>query len=158
MPLPAAGLGRQKKLLNGAQFRQVFRHKNSVHGKHFGVHGTGNSEPYSRLGITVSKRVSKKAVQRNRIKRQIRESFRMHQKDLGPREVVVVPLKAEAENARKPRARGRKLCIDKFVLVRLFGPFGLWDHIACGGCLRFVRACGCLVFQVIQFAAKKHNG
>ena len=99
MPLPAAGLGRQKKLLNGAQFRQVFRHKNSVHGKHFGVHGTGNSEPYSRLGITVSKRVSKKAVQRNRIKRQIRESFRMHQKDLGTLDIVVIAKTGAAQAA-----------------------------------------------------------
>ena len=101
MPLSAAGLGRQKKLLNGAQFRQVFRHKKSVHGKHFGVHGTGNSEPYSRLGITVSKRVSKKAVQRNRIKRQIRESFRMRQNNLGKLDIVVIAKTgaAQASNA-----------------------------------------------------------
>lgn len=33
---------------------------------------------FSRLGITVSKRVSKRAVDRNQIKRHVREVFRRH--------------------------------------------------------------------------------
>jgi len=44
---------------------------------------------HARLGVTVSKRVSPKAVARNRIKRQIRESFRHHQDLLAGLSLVV---------------------------------------------------------------------
>lgn len=37
------------------------------------------NDGHARLGVTVSRRVSRGAVGRNRIKRQIRESFRVHQ-------------------------------------------------------------------------------
>ncbi len=80
MPHTAAGLGHQQKLLNSAEFKAVFSHKSSVHGKFFSVHAVRNSLGFPRLGLTVSRRVSKKAVQRNRIKRQIRESFRLNRK------------------------------------------------------------------------------
>lgn len=43
---------------------------------------TKNDLPISRFGFIVSKKVSKKAVQRNRIKRLLRESIRLKQKDL----------------------------------------------------------------------------
>ncbi len=45
----------------------------------FVVHLKRNGLGYSRLGLCVSRRVSKKAVERNRIKRAIRESFRKHE-------------------------------------------------------------------------------
>ena len=96
MPPAAAGLGRRRKLLHKDQFRQVFRCKTSVYAPFFGVHAAPNAGPFSRLGLTVSKRrVSKKAVQRNRIKRQIRESFRLNQSVLattppGTMDVVVI--------------------------------------------------------------------
>lgn len=45
---------------------------------------------YPRLGLVVSKKVSKKAVQRNRIKRQIREAFRYSQGQLSDMDFIVV--------------------------------------------------------------------
>ncbi len=75
----AAALGRQQKLLDSAQFTAVFSNKTTVHGRYFSVHAASNTLGFCRLGLTVSRRVSKKAVQRNRIKRQIRESFRLNQ-------------------------------------------------------------------------------
>lgn len=44
----------------------------------------------SRLGITVSKSCSKRAVDRNRLKRIIRESFRLYKNQLGPLNIVVI--------------------------------------------------------------------
>ena len=41
------------------------------------------------LGVTVSKKVSKRAVDRNRIKRQVREFFRHHQADLTGAHIVI---------------------------------------------------------------------
>ncbi len=49
-----------------------------------------NGMALARLGLAVSRRVSSKAVDRNRIKRQIRESFRQHQTLLQGLDVVVV--------------------------------------------------------------------
>lgn len=45
---------------------------------------------HARLGISVSRRVSPKAVVRNRIKRQIREVFRHYQQELAGLDVVVL--------------------------------------------------------------------
>lgn len=45
---------------------------------------------HARLGVSVSRRVSLKAVERNRIKRQVRESFRLYQSTLRGIDVVVV--------------------------------------------------------------------
>ena len=44
-----------------------------------------------RLGLAVSRRVSSRAVDRNRIKRQIRESFRLNRDLLPPVDIVVIP-------------------------------------------------------------------
>jgi len=41
------------------------------------------------LGVTVSKKVSRRAVDRNRIKRQIREFFRHHQTELRNAKLVI---------------------------------------------------------------------
>jgi ribonuclease P protein component len=49
-----------------------------------------NSEAHPRLGITVAKKRVKLAVQRNRIKRCVRESFRHHANDLPNVDIIVV--------------------------------------------------------------------
>lgn len=68
----------------------------------------------ARIGITVSRRVSPRAVTRNRIKRQIRESFRLHQVKFPGLDVVVV--------ARAPAATA-----DNRVLARSLG--GHWERL-----------------------------
>ena len=110
MPLSAANLGgpgslmrlgRQNKLLTSAQFQAVFGQKKSLHGKFFSIHARLNELGRPRLGITVSKRVSKRAVQRNRIKRQIRESFRLFDADLLSYDYIVVAKNGGAEQLNK---------------------------------------------------------
>ena len=49
-----------------------------------------NSKSHARLGMAVPKRQLKRAVDRNRIKRLIRESFRKHQAQLQGLDVVVL--------------------------------------------------------------------
>lgn len=56
----------------------------------FGVYAVSNPYPHGRLGIVVSRKVSPRAVVRNRVKRQIREAFRHYQKNLGGLDIVVV--------------------------------------------------------------------
>ena len=61
-----------------------------MHGRHFRIHVTDSHFQYPRLGLVVSKKASKKAVQRNRIKRQIREAFRHSQDRLSDMDFIVV--------------------------------------------------------------------
>jgi len=65
-----------------------------------------NSAGGVRIGVTVSRRVSTKAVSRNRIKRQIRESVRVNQAMFPDIDIVVVarPAAASATNARLTQA------------------------------------------------------
>jgi ribonuclease P protein component len=59
----------------------------------------------ARIGITVSRRVSPRAVTRNRIKRQIRESFRLHQVNFPGLDIVVVARTSAATAANHVLAR-----------------------------------------------------
>lgn len=61
-----------------------------------------NDGPSARLGLAVSKKVSKSAVQRNRIKRLVRESFRQHHAALPAIDIVAMarPGAAGCDNAR----------------------------------------------------------
>ena len=78
------------RLLNGKQFSTVFDTKRRLHGACFSLHVASNEFGYARLGLAVSRRVSKKAVERNRLKRIVRDSFRHHQHELGSIDYVVV--------------------------------------------------------------------
>jgi len=49
-----------------------------------------NTGTTARLGMAVSRRVSLRAVERNRIKRQIRESFRRRRAQLPPVDILVI--------------------------------------------------------------------
>ena len=62
----------------------------------FSVYCTANGLRQARLGITVSRKVSRKAVLRNRIKRQVRESFRHHQYTLPGVDLIVIARSAAA--------------------------------------------------------------
>jgi ribonuclease P protein component len=64
----------------------------------------------ARLGMLVSRRHSAQAVERNRIKRCIREAFRLEQENLGPLDVLVRP-----PYGIKPSAQ---------MITRLRGMFG----------------------------------
>ena len=69
-------LPRSARLIKPADFKRVFR-KPMVSRDHcFKVLARANDKSCSRLGMAVSRKVDKRAVGRNRIKRVIRESFR----------------------------------------------------------------------------------
>jgi ribonuclease P protein component len=76
-----------------------------------------SDKPYGRLGLAVSKRVDKKAVGRNRIKRMIRESFRYHQEQLKGLDLVVIARagakQAENEALRSSLARLWQLVVQR---------------------------------------------
>jgi len=53
-----------------------------LYSKHFLIILSPAEQPLNRLAVTVSKKVHKSAVRRNRVKRKIREIFRLHHRQL----------------------------------------------------------------------------
>jgi len=98
------GLPRSRRLARPAQFSAAMKRGRRVRDEYFSVFGIPNLLPHGRLGLTVSKKVSLRAVDRNRIKRQVRESFRAHQSDMTGLDVVVMAT-PQARSAGAPALR-----------------------------------------------------
>jgi ribonuclease P protein component len=81
---------RHQRLLAAREFRAVLAARCRSQDHHFTVYARGNGLADARLGLTVSRKVSPKAVVRNRLKRLIRESFRHHRPALAGLDLVVV--------------------------------------------------------------------
>src|SRR5262245_47160696 len=75
----SARLPRSRRLAKREEFDHVTRARRCSRDECFSVYVNQSRVPFARLGVTVARRVSPRAVARNRIKRQIRESFRRHQ-------------------------------------------------------------------------------
>jgi ribonuclease P protein component len=88
-------------LLAADQFKRVFANPIRSADQYFTVLARVNDREYPRLGLAISRKAAASAVQRNRIKRVIRESFRHKPDKLPPVDVVVMarPLAATANNA-----------------------------------------------------------
>ena len=85
-----------------AQFQAAFAEGTAISGSCFRLHAClPATADQVRLGVTVSKRVDKSAVGRNRIRRQIKESFRLLRHSLAPGDYVLLakPEAAKADNA-----------------------------------------------------------
>lgn len=67
---------RQSRLLKPVQFRSVFKEPIRSDDHYFRVLARANDNTLHRLGMAVSKKACARAVDRNRIKRVIRECFR----------------------------------------------------------------------------------
>jgi len=85
------------RLLGKDEYGQVFKAGQRNHDKFFLVIRWSNDRQQARLGIAVSRKVSPRAVVRNRIKRQIRETFRLNKSLLNGYDCVVVAKSAAAE-------------------------------------------------------------
>lgn len=64
------------RLTKDKEFDNVFKHGQAGFDKIVGIKAVRNQTDKSRFGIVVSAKISKKAVERNKIKRQIREIIR----------------------------------------------------------------------------------
>jgi len=96
-----AGFPRDSRLLQPAQYRSVFQRPIKSTDDCFAVlcRPTGRAAP--RLGLAVSKKYARLAVDRNRIKRVIRESFRHHGEELGGIDYVVLNRKSTGSMSNK---------------------------------------------------------
>jgi ribonuclease P protein component len=82
---------RRKRLVKSSEYQRVFGDKaQRISGGGLSILARGNHLDHPRLGIVVSSRVARTAVARNRIKRLVRESFRLQQARLKGWDVVVI--------------------------------------------------------------------
>ena len=86
---------RESRLLTPGHFQSVFKNPIRFGSRHFTIlitptHLTDDSDKKNRLGLAIAKKRVKLAVQRNRIKRIIRESFRLNQHQLPAIDIVVM--------------------------------------------------------------------
>jgi ribonuclease P protein component len=86
-------LPRRFRLSGQTAFSNVFQQAVVSADASFKVLARGNDQQRSRLGMAVSRKVDKRAVARNRLKRVIRESFREHYRTErgNAADVVVLP-------------------------------------------------------------------
>jgi ribonuclease P protein component len=81
---------RDNRLLDLRAFRRVFKNAKRSRDTMFTVLCRPNQDRGARLGMAISKKNCRLAVERNRLKRIVRESFRRHKADLDGLDVVVM--------------------------------------------------------------------
>jgi ribonuclease P protein component len=83
-------LTRELKLLTAENYQNVFAKAMRFGNRSFTVLARENGLDHPRLGLAISKKCAKHAVDRNRIKRQFRESFRLNQHKLPSVDIIAM--------------------------------------------------------------------
>ena len=105
---PRATFRPRERINNPSDFRRAFERKRSASDPFIVVHGAETGLDHARLGISVGKKRIRKASDRNRIKRLVREAFRLNKGEIPVGvDFVVVPrggaLTFEVVNQALPR-------------------------------------------------------
>lgn len=88
--MSTAGLPREARLRRPGDFAALRTSSGRAGGRCFHMRYRDNDLGHARLGLAISKRVSKRAVERNRIKRLLRESFRRVRQQLPAVDMMVM--------------------------------------------------------------------
>lgn len=95
---------RRQRLLKTDEFSSVFSLRRSQSNAWFQVWSKPNELNRARLGVVVAKKVERRAVGRNRIKRLVRETFRQVANDIGNVDLIV-RAKQPMRRTQAPEAR-----------------------------------------------------
>lgn len=106
-------LGKEEKMLKSPEFRRAMRKGESQSTEHFVVFVLPNQTKKQRLGITTSKKIGA-AAKRSRIKRLLREFFRLHKMYLPPSSDILFIARAGAD-----RLDYSGLCEELKILLQL---------------------------------------
>jgi ribonuclease P protein component len=90
LPRKVLNLHRKYRLARKQDFQHVFAKSDKLAHKHVLGLYRPNAFLHPRLGIIVSKHQAKRAVDRNRVKRLVRESFRHHKQALNGLDIIVM--------------------------------------------------------------------
>ncbi len=89
------------KLRESVEFQQVFKRNKSLRDQDWLILYRPNNLDTARLGTAVSKKNVRKAVQRNRIKRIIRETFRKNREAMDAVDIVVLVRQGISEKSNR---------------------------------------------------------
>jgi ribonuclease P protein component len=84
---------RSQRLKTPTEFKHVWDNGRRLSGDCVAGMNCANNLGHARLGLSLSKKQFKRAVDRNRIKRIARETFRHIQSELGGRDVIILAYK-----------------------------------------------------------------
>ncbi len=116
---------RQARVRTRAEYDTVFKHGRRTASPVFVLHLHRAPEAtVARLGLAVSRKVDPRAVGRNRIKRVLRDAFRLQRRHLAPGDYVVVA---------RPAARGMDNAALVAALLALFRRAGALPATGHGG-------------------------
>jgi len=93
-------LKKQNRLKNKNDFDKVFKKGISVFGQILGIKFSKNTSMFNRFGVIVSKKISKKAIERNKIKKQIKDILRNEEKNLKKGNDFVIITLPEIKNKK----------------------------------------------------------
>ena len=88
--ISAFSLSPELKLLTADNYKNVFAKAERFGNRSFTVLARENGLDHARLGLAISKKCAKRAVDRNRIKRIFRESFRLNQHKLPSVDIIAM--------------------------------------------------------------------
>lgn len=88
-PAHPASFPREVRLLKPEHFEQVFKENERARTDSLLVMARPNALGYARLGMIIAKRLLPRSVDRNRVKRCVRETFRVQRQRLPPCDYVV---------------------------------------------------------------------
>ncbi len=94
--MPSFSFKKEERIRRRSEFIRITKEGKKYYSPHFRVWISPNQLPYRRLGIVVSKKVGS-AVKRNRLKRLIREFFRLHKEEFFKSSDFVIQAKEGAD-------------------------------------------------------------
>lgn len=103
-------LTKEEKLKKRWEFEKVYKQGKRYWNKNFAIYVLPNGMPRTRLGLTVSKKVGN-SVQRNRVKRLIRESFRLSKEHIMSGYDIVVVAQKNAYGLKYQQAQSALLSL-----------------------------------------------
>ena len=95
------GLSRRHRFAAQGSFGAVLRQNRKLRGRYTVIHAATGAPRVSRLGIALARRVVVSSVQRNRVKRLVRELFRRHPVKVAGLDLVVA-LRERFDPAAEP--------------------------------------------------------
>ena len=100
------------KIRNAQQYQAVFSARKNLHSSYYTLYFQKNTLEHPRLGIIASKKNIRLAVERNRIRRIVRETFR--QSKIAPNGIdIVIVVKREAKGVNRKELRE---CLEQLVM------------------------------------------
>ena len=97
-------LGDKQRIADKASFARVLRSRLRVQAGHLALQAAKNEGEAGRLGVAIAKRYAKRSVDRNWVKRVVREAFRIHCIKFHPADFLV-SLRGPLGGRKRPEER-----------------------------------------------------